>query len=136
MDAERCLLYLMRLGSSERHVLAPASLGPKPEDYFVRFLTPTDNKRLNELIGFLFMIVAVLVALCLISYSPHDVAFNVSAPPADGPLAHNWIGPVGAYGADFLFQVFGFAAFLLPVAILILGWKWFRSRAINSQLAP
>jgi S-DNA-T family DNA segregation ATPase FtsK/SpoIIIE len=101
----------------------------------VRFLTPTDNKRLNELIGFLFMTLAVLVALSLISYSPHDVAFNVSAPPADGPLAHNWIGPVGAYGADFLFQIFGFAAFLLPVAILILGWKWFRSRAINSQLA-
>jgi S-DNA-T family DNA segregation ATPase FtsK/SpoIIIE len=101
----------------------------------VRFLTPTDNKRLNELIGFLFIILAVLVALSLISYSPHDVAFNVSAPPADGPLAHNWIGPVGAYGADIFFQVFGFAAFLLPVAILILGWKWFRSHAINSQLA-
>ncbi len=101
----------------------------------MRVLTPTDNKRLNELIGFLFMTLAVLVALSLISYSPHDVAFNVSAPPADGPLAHNWIGPVGAYGADFLFQVFGFAAFLLPVALLILGWKWFRSRAINSQLA-
>jgi DNA segregation ATPase FtsK/SpoIIIE, S-DNA-T family len=101
----------------------------------VRFLTPTENKRLNELIGFLFIILAVLAALSLISYSPHDVAFNVSAPPADGPLAHNWIGPVGAYGADFLFQVFGFAAFLLPVALLILGWKWFRSRAINSQFA-
>ena len=101
----------------------------------MRFLTPTGNKRLNELIGFLFMILAVLVALSLISYSPHDVAFNVSAPPADGPLAHNWIGPVGAYGADLFFQVFGFAAFLLPAAFLILGWKWFRSRAINSQLA-
>jgi S-DNA-T family DNA segregation ATPase FtsK/SpoIIIE len=101
----------------------------------VRFLTPTENKRLNELIGFLFIILAVLVALSLISYSPHDVAFNVSAPPADGPLAHNWIGPVGAYAADILFQVFGFAAFLLPVALLILGWKWFRSRAINSQFA-
>ncbi len=101
----------------------------------MRILTPTDNKRLNELIGFLFMTLAVLVALSLISYSPHDVAFNVSAPPADGPLAHNWIGPVGAYGADFLFQIFGFAAFLLPVAMVILGWKWFRSRAINSQLA-
>jgi S-DNA-T family DNA segregation ATPase FtsK/SpoIIIE len=101
----------------------------------VRFLTPTENKRLNELIGFLFMILAVLLALSLISYSPHDVAFNVSAPPADGPLAHNWIGPAGAYGADMLFQVFGFAAFLLPAAMLILGWKWFRSRGISSQLA-
>ena len=37
--------------------------------------------------------------------SPQDVAFNVSAPPADGPLARNWIGPVGAYGADLLFQI-------------------------------
>jgi DNA segregation ATPase FtsK/SpoIIIE, S-DNA-T family len=116
----------------------PAHTQPSPEaeeKNYVRFLTPTENKRLNELIGFLFMITAVLVALSLISYSPHDVAFNVSAPPADGPLAHNWIGPVGAYSADLLFQVFGFAAFLLPVAFLILGWKWFRSRTINSQLA-
>jgi S-DNA-T family DNA segregation ATPase FtsK/SpoIIIE len=101
----------------------------------VRFLTPTDNKRLNELIGFLCVIFAVLMALALISYSPHDVALNVSAPPADGPLARNWIGPVGAYGADVLFQVLGFAAFLLPLAIAVLGWRWFRSRAIDSQTA-
>jgi DNA segregation ATPase FtsK/SpoIIIE, S-DNA-T family len=101
----------------------------------VRFLTPTDSKRLNELIGFLCIIFAVLIALALISYSPHDVAFNVSAPPSDGPLARNWIGPVGAYGADLLFQVFGFAAFLLPVAIAVLGWRWLRSRAIDSQVA-
>src|SRR5258708_9066539 len=31
--------------------------------------------------------------------------------------------------------MFGFAAFVLPAAALVLGWKWFRSRAINSQLA-
>jgi DNA segregation ATPase FtsK/SpoIIIE, S-DNA-T family len=101
----------------------------------VRFLTPTDNKRLNELIGFLCITFAVLMALALISYSPRDVALNVSAPPTDGTLAHNWIGPVGAYGADLLFQVLGFAAFLLPLAIAILGWRWFRSRAIDSQTA-
>jgi S-DNA-T family DNA segregation ATPase FtsK/SpoIIIE len=101
----------------------------------VRFLIPTENKRLNELIGFLFLILAVLIAASLISYSPRDVAFNVSAPPADGPLARNWIGPVGAYSADFLFQIFGFAAFLLPAGLVILGWRWFRSRGINSQLA-
>ncbi len=101
----------------------------------MRFLTPTENKRLNELIGLLFITLAVLVALALISYSPHDVAFNVSAPPADGPLARNWIGPVGAYGADFLFQIFGFAAFLLPAGFVILGWRWFRTRAVSSQVA-
>ncbi len=101
----------------------------------MRLLTPTSNKRLNELIGFLCIILSVLMALALISYSPHDVALNVSAPPADGPLSRNWIGPVGAYGADLLFQVLGFAGFLLPLAIAMLGWRWFRSRPTTSQTA-
>jgi len=99
----------------------------------VRFLTPTENKRLNELIGFLCVTLAVLMALALLSYSPKDAAFNVSAPPPDGSPARNWIGPVGAYGSDILFQIFGFAAFLLPAAMLVLGWRWFRSRAIVSN---
>ncbi len=101
----------------------------------MRVLTPTENKRLNELIGFLCITIAILLALALLTYQPEDVAFNVSAPPADGPLARNWIGPVGAYAADLLFQVFGFAAFLLPVAMGILGWRWLRSRSIDSQTA-
>jgi S-DNA-T family DNA segregation ATPase FtsK/SpoIIIE len=101
----------------------------------VRVLTPTENKRLNELIGFLCITIAILLALALLTYQPEDLAFNVSAPPADGPLARNWIGPVGAYAADLLFQVFGFAAFLLPVAMGILGWRWLRSRSIDSQTA-
>jgi S-DNA-T family DNA segregation ATPase FtsK/SpoIIIE len=34
-----------------------------------------------------------------------------------------------------MFQLLGFAAFLLPVAMGILGWRWFRSRQIESQTA-
>jgi DNA segregation ATPase FtsK/SpoIIIE, S-DNA-T family len=101
----------------------------------VRLLTPTDNKRLNELIGFLCITLGLLMALALISYSPHDAAFNVSAAGPDGSAARNWIGPAGSYGADLLFQVLGFAAFLLPMALLVLGWRWCRSRAIDSQVA-
>ena len=108
---------------------------PNAEENFVRFLTPTDNKRLNELIGFLCIIAAILMGLALITYQPQDIAFNVSGPASDGALARNWIGPVGAYGADLLFQVFGFAAFLLPVALLVVGMRWFRSRSIDSQTA-
>ncbi len=101
----------------------------------MRLLTPTGNKRFNELIGFLCITLAVLIALALLSYSPKDAAFDVSAAGSDGNPARNWIGPAGAYGADLLFQTFGFAAFLLPAAILVLGWRWFRSRAIDSQVA-
>ncbi len=98
----------------------------------MRFLTPTENKRLNELVGFLCISLAVLVALALISYSPKDPSWNVSAP--EGAPTQNWIGPAGAYGSDLLFQIFGFASFLLPMAIAVVGWRWCRSRAIDSQL--
>ena len=101
----------------------------------MRFLTPTQNKRLNELVGFLCISLAVLIALALLSYSPSDASFNVSAQPRDGGVTNDWMGPVGAYASDLLFQVFGFAAFLLPAAILVLGWRWCLSRAIDSQFA-
>ena len=101
----------------------------------MRFLTPTQNKRLNELVGFLCISLAVLVALALLSYAPSDASFNVSAQTRDAGVTNNWMGPVGSYASDLLFQVFGFAAFLLPAAILVLGWRWCRSRAIASQFA-
>ncbi len=101
----------------------------------MRLLTPTGNKRLNELVGFLYITLAVLMALALLTYYPKDSSFNVSAPALDGTPARNWIGPAGAFGADLLFQIFGFAAFLLPAALLVLGWRWFRSKAIDSQMA-
>ena len=99
----------------------------------MRFLTPTENKRLNEMIGFLCVTMAALLALALISYSPHDPALNVSAASVGESAVRNWIGPAGSYTADLSFQVFGFAAFLLPVALGILGYRWFRSQAIDSQ---
>ncbi|GAC1663110.1 MAG: DNA translocase FtsK [Candidatus Acidiferrum sp.] len=102
----------------------------------MRFLTPTENKRLNELIGFLCLAAALLMAAALISYSARDTSFNVSAAAADGDHAtRNWIGPVGAYGSDALFQIFGLAAFLLPLALLILGLRWMRSRATEAPIA-
>ena len=100
----------------------------------MRVLTPTENHRLNELIGFVGMTIAILVALALISYSPHDPSLNVSAGSSDLHSARNWIGPVGAYGADLLFQGFGYAAFLLPVGIFILGSRWFRSELLESPV--
>ena len=108
---------------------------PNAEEKFLRFLTPTENKRLNELIGFLCITLAVLMGLSLLSYNPRDAAFNVSAYSPDVHTANNWIGPVGAYSADILFQIFGFAAFLLPIALSVLGYRWLRSRTTDSHVA-
>ena len=99
----------------------------------MRFLTPTGNKRLNELIGFLCLTAALLLSAALFTYWPGDSSLNVSA-PRDGQV-HNLIGPFGAYTADGMFQLLGYSAFLLPMAALWLGIKWFRSRAVESQVA-
>ena len=101
----------------------------------MRFLTPTGNKRLNELIGFLCLTLAVLIAAALFTYWPADASFNVAASDGNSGQPHNVIGPVGAYGADLMFQALGYPAFLLPMAIFWLGVKWFRSRAVESQKA-
>ena len=98
----------------------------------MRLLTPTENRRFNELIGFLGITLAVLMALALLSYSPRDASFNVSAQAPEAHPAQNWIGPAGAYTADFLFQVLGYAAFLLPMGVFALGVRWFCSRPLDS----
>jgi S-DNA-T family DNA segregation ATPase FtsK/SpoIIIE len=101
----------------------------------VRILTPTENKRINEMIGFVGLSLAVLLALSLLSYSPHDASFNVAArAPASRP-AYNWIGPVGAHISDLFFQFCGFSAFLFPVAMILVALRWFRSQLLEAPVA-
>ena len=98
----------------------------------MRIISPTENKRLNELVGFVGLSLAFLLALSLLSYSPHDPSFNVSAPLA-GPV-RNWIGPVGAHLSDLFFQFFGYAAFLFPAGLFVLAMRWFRSQLLESPV--
>ena len=100
----------------------------------MRFLTPTDNKRLNELIGFLCIVAAILTGLALLTYQPRDIAFNVSGPASERRRTQlDWRGRSLRRGSDV--SSVGFAAFLLPVAMLVIGMRWFRSRSIESQIA-
>jgi len=101
----------------------------------VRLFTPTENHRRNELIGFLGMALALLLALSLLSYNPLDPSLNTVGAAEGGPAARNWIGPLGAHLADVLFQGLGYAAFLLPVALFQLGLRWLRSQRVETPIA-
>src|SRR3989442_12994121 len=98
----------------------------------VRLFTPTGNRRLNEFIGFLWVTAAIFIALGLLSYSPRGASFNVAGPEGS---PSNWIGPVGGHLSDLLFQGLGYAAFLLPAGLLLIGNAWFRSRPMESPIA-
>jgi len=93
----------------------------------VRLFTPTGNRRLNELIGFVCLAASTILLLSLLSYSPLDSSFSVTG-PATTP--QNWIGPFGAHLSDLLLQAYGWAAILLPAGLAVFGVRWFRSRPI------
>jgi len=101
----------------------------------VRFLNPTTNRRLNELAGFLGMTLAVLLLLSLLSYRSSDISLDVAATAGLSHPAHNWIGMFGAYIADMLYQLLGYAAILLPVGLILLSFRWLRSRPVTSPVA-
>jgi S-DNA-T family DNA segregation ATPase FtsK/SpoIIIE len=101
----------------------------------VRAFTPTGNRRLNELIGFVCLAASVILLLSLASYSPLDASWDVAVPAAPaGASAHNWVGPFGAYLSDLLIQGLGYSAFLLPLGFGVFGLRWFRSRPIPSPM--
>jgi len=100
-----------------------------------RIFNPTSNRRLNELIGFLLIVSALLLFLALASYSSLDPSFNSASVLTTARGARNWIGIVGAVASDLCLQAFGIGAFLLPVFPFVLGSRWFRSRKVQSPMA-
>jgi S-DNA-T family DNA segregation ATPase FtsK/SpoIIIE len=104
-------------------------------EFLLGIFAPTSNRRLNELVGFLMCVFALLLCLALISYSPLDPSWNSASVLTGSHAARNWIGVVGAYTADAMLQFFGVGAFLLVVFPVMLGTRWFRSLKVQSPLA-
>ncbi|HXJ01644.1 MAG TPA: DNA translocase FtsK 4TM domain-containing protein, partial [Micropepsaceae bacterium] len=79
-------------------------------------------------LGLLLIATAMLVSL--LSYDPADPSLDV----ATGRDVANWLGGLGAYSADLLFQLFGTAAFALALTIGCWGWAMARGARLK-QLA-
>jgi S-DNA-T family DNA segregation ATPase FtsK/SpoIIIE len=102
---------------------------------FSKIFTPTRNRRLNELVGFLLCVSALLLFLALASYSPLDPSLNSASILTGSHAARNWIGILGAYLSDIVLQFWGVGSFLLPIFMVMLGARWFRSRAVQTPIA-
>ncbi len=97
--------------------------------------SPTRSRRLNEMLGLIALVIAGLLLLALVSYTPSDPSFNTVGGGAGTHLAHNWTGLVGAYIADLLLQTLGVAIFFVPLVLLRIGVSWMRSQRVGSTKA-
>ncbi len=66
----------------------------------------------------LALLIGVTLGLSLISYHGWDSSWNTVSYLS----TRNWLGFCGAFLADLLLQLFGGAAFFIPVAFLVLGF--------------
>ena len=94
----------------------------------MKVLSPTPQKRINELIGLLLLSLGLVLLLSLTSYHVQDPSLNTAA--ATRPA--NLIGYPGAWFADLLLQGFGIGAFVFPILLFGLAWKWVRSDEVEA----
>src|SRR5580692_2591077 len=97
----------------------------------MRLFTPGQSKRLNEVTGFVFLAAGILFLLSMASFHRQDPSWDTVAGTV---RTGNLVGPVGAHIADIFLQSFGLTAFLFPVLIFALGWKWIRSEAVEAPI--
>jgi DNA segregation ATPase FtsK/SpoIIIE, S-DNA-T family len=73
---------------------------------------------LDDVIGAVLIVLALLLFLAQVSFSPHDLGY-LSNPP-NHPV-HNWIGTIGANLAFVTFFLLGLAAYILPCLLVVFG---------------
>ncbi len=98
----------------------------------MKYLGPTSHPRLNEAVAFVFLFAGLFLFIGLASYHPFDPSWNTATGAAK---VSNLTGRIGAFMSDFLLQTLGLGAYAIPVLILLLGWKWIRSSAIEAPWA-
>ncbi len=80
-----------------------------------------------ELIGIALLIVGIFLLLALLSYSSTDPSFNT----VGVGKARNLAGVAGSYVADIVISGFGWAGYMLPLAILVYALRYMFLRPVK-----
>lgn len=85
----------------------------------------------NEIAAVILLAAAVLIFLCVVSFSETDPTANT----ASSEQTRNWIGVVGAFIADRLLQYVGLTAYLTPAMIGLIAWRVFNSDNLRPRVS-
>ena len=86
------------------------------------------ERLLEEVIGIIFLALATLVFLSLLSYTPQDLPWHTTDPNVS---VRNIINVFGAYLSGILYFVFGHASYLIPLILFIFSIKWFKRMDVS-----
>ena len=90
----------------------------------------TVSRRLSEIVGVALFAAALIWIVALASYEPTDPAWFFSTGLHGGPA--NFAGRVGAFLAELSFQLFGYASYLIPAVLIVIGWNSFWCRSVDA----
>jgi S-DNA-T family DNA segregation ATPase FtsK/SpoIIIE len=90
----------------------------------------TVSRRVSEFVGVALFAAALIGIVALASYEPTDPVWFFSAGISDAPA--NFAGRVGAFIAELSFQLVGYAAYVVPVILVVIGWQYFWCRTFDA----
>ncbi len=81
------------------------------------------SRRVSEFVGVALFAASLIWIVSLASYEPTDPVWFFSTGSHAVPL--NFAGRIGAFLAEVSFQLFGYASYLIPIVMVIVGWNYF-----------
>ncbi len=88
------------------------------------------SRRVSEITGVALFAVMIIWLIALMSYTPTDPTWFFNN--GTGTDAVNFAGRIGAFVAELSFQLFGYAAYLIPAALCIVGWRSFWCHKVDA----
>jgi S-DNA-T family DNA segregation ATPase FtsK/SpoIIIE len=90
----------------------------------------TVSRRVSEFAGVALFAAALIWIVSLASYEPSDPVWFFSTGLHADPV--NFAGRVGAFVAELSFQLFGYASYLVPALLVVVGWNYFWCRQLDA----
>ena len=84
----------------------------------------------SEFLGVALFATSLFSVIALATYEPTDPVWFFSTSSTSPPV--NFAGQVGAFLAEFSYQIVGFSAYLLPIVLVIVGWHYFWCTPIDA----
>jgi S-DNA-T family DNA segregation ATPase FtsK/SpoIIIE len=85
---------------------------------------------MSEFVGVALFAAALIGIVALASYEPKDPVWFFSVGVNSAPA--NFAGRVGAFVAELLFQLVGYAAYVVPAFLVVVGWQYFWCRTFDA----